>query len=121
MYLLVLILDNSEHIEKIIESFREIGITGATLFDSIGLGRNTLYGHAMPKAIASLRRIFDHDERTYNHTMICVIKEQETLDAAFKAAEDVCGSFDNPDVGIIFSLKLDKVVGFCKPEDHCSI
>jgi len=121
MYLFVIILDKSEDVQKVIENFREIGVTGATLYDSIGLGRNTLYGSNMPKAIASLKRIFDRDQRTYNHTMFCIIKTKETLDDCFRVAEETCGSFDNPDVGIMFSLELDKVVGFCRPDEQCSI
>ncbi len=112
MYLLVLIIDKAENIEKIITGFREIGITGATIFDSIGLGRNTLYGKSMPPVIASLKRIFDPESRTYNHTMINIIRKKETLDDAMRVAEEVCGSFDQPDMGIMFSLELDKVVGF---------
>jgi nitrogen regulatory protein PII len=115
MHLLVLILDKPADIEMIIEKWREIGVTGATIYDSVGVGKTTLYGTDAP-IIASLKRIFDSEKRTYNHTMISVIKTDETLNEAIKVAREVCGDFTKPDVGIMFSLRLDRVIGFNTPD-----
>ena len=111
MYLLVIILDSAKDIENIIESFREIGVTGATVFDCIGVGRSTLYNTSLP-IIASLKRIFDRETRTYNHTILSVIKEKETVEHALRVAQEVCGDFHQPDVGIMFTVKLEDVIGF---------
>jgi len=121
MYLFVGILDKEEDLEKIIAKFREIGVAGATIFDSIGLGPDTLHGQGMPPVIASLHGIFDREKRIYNHTIFSVIESKETLDKAFQAAEDVCGDFNRADVGILFSVELDRVVGYCRPDRDCSI
>ncbi len=110
MYLLVIILDKAKDLENIIRKFREIGVTGATVFDSIGVGRTTLYGST--EVIASLKRIFDPETRAYNHTILSVIRTKETLDAAVEAAQEVCGDFTKPDTGIMFTVKLDQVIGF---------
>jgi nitrogen regulatory protein PII len=115
MYLLVIILDKIRDLENIIVEFRKIGVTGATVFNSIGVGRNTLYGTDLP-VIASLKRVFDPDNKTYNKTLISVIRKKETLDQAMQVAMDVLGDFDEPDVGIMFSLKIDNVIGFNTPE-----
>lgn len=119
MHLLVLILDKTSDLEKVIPKWKEIGITGATIYDSIGIGKNTLYGSSIP-IIASLSKIFDSDSRTYNHTVLTVLETEETLDQAIKAAEDVCGDFTKSDVGIMFSVKLDRVIGVCTPDSYCN-
>lgn len=119
MYLLVVILDKTSDLEKVITRWRDIGVTGATIFDSIGLGKNTLYGSGNIPIIASLSRIFDSETRTYNHTMISIIKSEETLENAIKVAEEVCGDFMEPDVGIMFTVRLDRVIGFGSPESYC--
>lgn len=111
MYLLVIILDKARDMENLLQKFREIGVTGATVFDSVGVGRNTLYGTDMP-VIASLKRIFDPERRTYNHTLFSIIKERDTVDKALEAAQEVCGDFSRPDVGIMFTMKLEDVIGF---------
>jgi hypothetical protein len=111
MYLLVLILDKTKDFENLIPKWKEIGITGVTIFDSIGIGKNTLYESNIP-IIASLAKIFDSDTRKYNHTLLSVMESEEMLLKAIKAVEDVCGDFTQPDVGIMFSIKLDRVIGF---------
>jgi nitrogen regulatory protein P-II 1 len=111
MYLLIIILDKAKDMENLLRKFKEIGITGATVFDSVGVGRNTLYGTDMP-VIASLKRIFDPESRTYNHTLFSIIRNRETVDKALEAAQEVCGDFSMPDVGIMFTIKLEDVIGF---------
>jgi len=111
MYLLVIILDKAKDMENLLHKFHDIGVTGATVFDSVGVGRNTLYSTDKP-VIASLKRIFDPEQRTYNHTLISIIRERETVDNALAAAQEVCGDFNQPDVGIMFTVKLEDVIGF---------
>jgi len=115
MYLLVIILDKVKDLENIIEAFRGIGVTGATVYNSLGVGRNTLYGTDLP-VIASLRRVFDPENRTYNKTLVSVIRTRETLDKALKVGQDLLGDFDQPDVGIMFSIKVEDVIGFSTPD-----
>ncbi|HDS30616.1 MAG TPA: hypothetical protein ENN67_06170 [Firmicutes bacterium] len=110
MHLLVIILDKAVNLERILEKWKELGITGATIFDSIGVGRSTLYGTDAP-IIANLKRIFEPEHSTYNHTLVSVIKSDETLEEAMNAANEICGDFTKPDVGVMFSIKLDRVYG----------
>lgn len=116
MQLLVIILDKTSDLENLVHKFRDIGVTGLTIFDSIGIGKTSLYGSGLP-IIASLSRIFDSDGRTYNHTVFSVIKKDETLEQAIQVAEEICGDFMKPDVGILFTIKLDRVIGFATPEE----
>lgn len=113
MYLLVVILDKSYILDKIIAKLTDLGVTGATIFDSMGLGRTLLHGSDAP-IIASIRRVLETNKMTYNHTILTVIETQETLNAAVKAICDIVGGFDKSDTGILFTLKLDKVVGYTK-------
>ena len=113
MYLLVVILDKSYILDKIIAKLTDLGVTGATIFDSMGLGQTKLYGSDAP-IIASIRRVLETKKMTYNHTILTVIETQETLDAAVKAISDIVGGFDKPDTGILFTLELDRVVGYTK-------
>ncbi|MCK4720037.1 hypothetical protein KAU08_05240 [bacterium] len=117
MHLLVIILDKTGDLENLVHKFRDIGITGLTIFDSIGIGKTSLYGGGVP-IIASLSRIFDSDTKTYNHTVFSVIRKEETLKQAIQVVEEVCGDFMKPDVGILFTIKLDSVIGFGTLEEY---
>ena len=88
MHLLVIILDKAKDVENIIEKFREIGVTGATLYNSIGIGKSTLYKSDIP-VIATLAHIFDSESKTFNKTLVSIIKTDETLE---KAINQVSGA-----------------------------
>lgn len=116
MYLLVIILDKASRLEQILAKWHDIGVTGATVFDSVGVGRSTLYGTSAP-VIASLKRIFDPERSTYNHTLMSIIRTKKTLEEAIEAAQEVCGSFEEPDTGILFTIELERVIGFYTHDD----
>jgi nitrogen regulatory protein P-II 1 len=111
MYLLMVILDKAYHLDQILAKFPEIGITGATIIESMGVGAGTLFGTDAP-VIANLRQIFDNDRLTFNHTLISVIEDEQVLNNAMREIADIVGGFDKPNTGIMFSVKLDQVFGF---------
>ena len=115
MYLLVVILDKTSDLEKVIGKFTEIGVPGATVIDTMGIGKNTLIASDAP-VIASLRRIFEKDMTVYNHMVLSVIDDKSVLDAAAAAVVEIVGGFDKPDTGIMFTIKLDQVYGFTEVE-----
>jgi len=110
MHLLVIILDKTSDLEKILHKLREIGVPGVTLLDSMGIGRNTLEAGDAP-AIASLTRMLDKTQRVYNHLILSVIDDEKTLEAAINAAIEVVGDFSKPDTGIMFTVPIDRVYG----------
>lgn len=119
MYLLVVILDKSTHLERVIDRFVEIGVPGATVIESRGLGRDTLFSTDTP-LIASVRRVFDKDLSTFNHTLLSVIDRKETLDAATAAVIEIVEGFEKPDTGIMFTIKVDQVFGFTRVQEESS-
>ena len=50
--------------------------------------------------------------------MFSIIRKEETLKQAVQVAEEVCGDFLKPDVGILFTIKLDSVIGFATLDDY---
>lgn len=110
MKLLILILNKVEKLEEVLEGFLEVGVTGATIIDSVGMGH--IVSEEVP-IFAGLRFMFA-GAKPHNKTILSVIKaekEQEVLNIL----EKILGSLDEPGVGIIFTLSLDSVVGL-KPE-----
>lgn len=117
MYLLVLIINEKERVEDLLSGFLELGVTGATLIRSEGMGR--VLSQEVP-VFAGLQTLMARS-RPQNTTILSVIKSQETLDAAVGLAQRVCGDFDSPATGILFTIKLDRVVGLAPelgPDDQ---
>lgn len=110
MKLALLILNQVELLEDLLEGFIEIGVTGATMIDSIGMG------HVLSTDVpifAGLRFMFA-GARPYNKTIISIIQDDKV--EPFKDLVDkVLGPLEDSGNGILMFMNLDEVVGL-KPE-----
>ena len=116
MDLLVAVINNEDRIEEILRGFLEIGISGATVIDSHGMGR--LLGGDMPD-FAKLQTLVA-GTRPRNQTLFSVIDDPAKTEAALEAIQRICGSLTSPATGIAFTMPLSRVVGLAPsliPED----
>lgn len=111
MQLLIAVINQEEKMEEILSGFLEIGITGATLVNSEGMGR--LLASEVP-IFAGLPALAGRT-RPRNQTLFSVIDSDEKVDAALALLQEVCGSFDTPATGIAFTIPVNRVLGL-KPE-----
>ncbi|MEJ2720801.1 MAG: P-II family nitrogen regulator [bacterium] len=107
MTLLVFICNNPEKLEEVLEGYLEVGITGATIIDSLGMG-HILATHV--PIFAGFQSLFS-GASAYNKTIFSVIEEPEKVDAAFDIIEEICGPLGSPGVGIAFTIPLEQVRG----------
>jgi nitrogen regulatory protein P-II 1 len=110
MKLLVLFLNKVEKLEEVLEGYVEIGITGATVLDSVGMGH--ILCEEVP-IFAGLRFMFA-GAKPHNKTVISVIKDEKE-EEAFRVLEKILGDLNKPGTGIVFTFTLDRVEGL-KPE-----
>lgn len=111
MKLFVYILNQQEKLDEILSGFIEIGITGATIIDSVGMGR--ILSKDIP-IFAGFQSLVS-GSRPYNKTIFSVVDSDEKVESALKLIEEVCGSFEESGAGIAFTLPLADVSGL-KPE-----
>lgn len=107
MTLLVFICNNPEKLEEVLEGYLEIGIAGATVVDSLGMGR--ILATEVP-IFAGFQSLFSAASAN-NKTVMSVIKEEGKVAEAMDMIEEVCGPLGAPGVGIAFTLKLESVRG----------
>ncbi len=110
MKLAILVLNKVELLEDLLEGFIEIGISGATIIDSIGMG------HVLSSDVpifAGLRFMFA-GSRPYNKTILSIIKE-EKVEPLKELTEKILGSLDESGNGILFFTEIIEVIGL-KPE-----
>ncbi len=110
MKLLILILNKVEKLEEVLEGFLEIGITGATVIDSVGMGH--ILCEEVP-IFAGLRFMFA-GARPHNKTIFSAIKDEKEQ-AAIDLLKKILGDLNQPGTGIVFSIPIDRVEGL-KPE-----
>jgi len=107
MKLFVIILNKVELLDDLLSALLEIGISGATVLDSTGMGR--ILTTQVP-IFAGLRDAFSGC-CPQNKTILTVVTADQIEDMEI-VLEDVCGSFDKQGSGIYFCLPLDFVRGF---------
>lgn len=107
MKLIIIILNKVELLEDLLSEFLEIGISGATVIDSTGMGR--ILTTQVP-IFAGLRDAFP-GSCPVNKTIFVVIQDDQLTDLEL-VLEDVCGSFEEQGTGIYLCVPLDFVKGF---------
>jgi nitrogen regulatory protein P-II 1 len=113
MYLLVDVLEHTEHLPAILEELVAIGVTGTTVLDSIGMGRILLESRADVPVVKVIERVLAQRQPT-NKTLFAAIETEDTLRKAVGAIKSICGDLSQPGTGILFTLRLDHVEGLRK-------
>ncbi len=107
MKLIVIILHQVELLDDLLSEFLEIGISGATIYDSNGMGQ--ILTTTIP-IFAGLKDAFPSSSPV-NKTILAVVPEKQVSNVE-TVLKDVCGDFDAPGSGIYFCINLDFVKGF---------
>lgn len=107
MKLVVIILNRIDRLEDLLTAFLEIGVAGATVIDSIGMGH--IVSHNIP-IFAGLRAAFPGTSPG-NKTILAAVEDAQ-LEEMREVITDVCGSFEEQGNGLMLSLSIDEVFGF---------
>lgn len=110
MKLAVLVLNKEEFLESVLEGYIEVGITGSTIIDSIGMGH--ILSAEVP-IFAGLRFMFA-GSRPYNKTILSVINDDK-IEPLKILVEKTLGPLAESGNGIMFFIDIAEVVGL-KPE-----
>ena len=109
MKLLVLVLNKEEQTERVLEKFVELGVPGATIIDTIGMGR------VLSREIPIFAGFVDlmAGARPSNRTVFTLVRD-ETVEDIIKGIEEVVGDLDQPGTGIVFTVPVDCFKGIAK-------
>lgn len=106
MKLVVVILNRIELLEDLLSAFLEIGVSGATVIDSVGMGR--ILSHDVP-IFAGLRSAFPGTSPV-NKTVF-MATEDERVEDILTVVEDVCGDLSRPGTGLVFVVPVETALG----------
>lgn len=114
MHALFLILNKTDELEEVLAAMTRVGVKGATILDSQGMGSAMVIGDQDDLPIfGSLKMFFDR-EHPYNKTVFTVIESDELLDKAIDAIQSVVGNLDRPNEGLMFTVPVGRVIGMKK-------
>ena len=98
-----------DFLDEVLEAFLELDIRGATVLDSVGMGR--ILAYEIP-IFAGLRSIIP-GSRPYNKTIFTIIDENK-LESLVVAVEQICGDFSIPGTGVMFTIPVNFVKGLAQ-------
>ncbi len=110
MYLMVIIINKKETVNRILEMLYKIGIGGATIFESRGMGQTFM--DCESPVVGGLRTLLYDQCRPNNTTILSVVESLEKYDQAIEEIEKITGSFDEPGTGIACVFPLARLKGF---------
>ncbi len=116
MQLVVLVLNQVEHLDEILEKFGEAGITGATFCESKGMARE-LAEHNEFRFLGSLRNILN-PARKESKTVFTVVPD-EKIAVISGIVNEVTGGLSHPDTGVLFALPVSYTEGLTVAEPSC--
>ena len=106
MKLLIIILNREEFLNDILSIMAEIGITGATIFDSEGMAHALAYDVPI---FAGLRKIVGQ-EKQHNKTLFALVEEDKILKEFYGILKEEKIDFEDEGMGIMFTVPADYVV-----------
>lgn len=113
MNLLIIFLNKIEYLDDLLSAFIEIGIPGATVLDSVGMGH--IISHDIP-IFAGLRDSFAGSSPT-NKTILVAV-DRDRIAKINEVLKDITGYHRRTGVAKMLSISIDQLFGF---EDDTSI
>lgn len=104
MYALFLILNRTEKLDIILEMLYELG-AGATILDSVGMGKILLNHDVHSNIFASLKNVLN-EGKPYNKVLISVIRDKNKLDNAVDEINNILDIDNTPGAGFLFVMPV---------------
>ena len=112
MNVLFVVLNKTEYLEDVLDAFIDIGITGATIMDSQGMGSAMTDVNSTGAPFYGVLKNMLEDSRPYNKTIFTVIQGDELLEEAVTRVKNIVGDIHQPGVGIMFTVPVGNTYGF---------
>lgn len=121
MYLMICVLDDTSHLEAVLEAWTKAGIPGVTILESTGVQR--VQQRACREDIPlfmGFSRLLRTDQYCHN-TLLAVVENMEVVHEAVAATEAIIGDLSRPHTGIICALPVEAVWGVPKQASTTSL
>jgi len=109
MKLALIFLNKIEYLEDLLSAFLEIGISGATIVDSVGMGH--IISQHIP-IFAGLRDTFAGSSPIQK--IILVVVKEDMVSRINEVLADICINIDESRAYFMISLPIEDLFGFNK-------
>jgi hypothetical protein len=110
--LLILITTRTDHAHDLGDAWQRLGVSGVTFIESYGIqglreARRSV--EVLPGTLSMLELLRSQERNSV--VAMTVLHDEAMVDPIVKATEDILGSLDEPDNGLIFTIPIDRLFG----------
>jgi hypothetical protein len=110
MQMVMFVLDDPDKLDAVLDAWRSIGVSGATIVESSGLYRRrrerpvgARYAFGLARGVSRLD--------SGHYTLFVIVPDERMARACLSAAETIVGDLDGPDTGVLAAWELTLVKG----------
>ena len=108
MYALFIVLNAIDYLEDILSGFAEVGVSGATILDSQGMGSRIVNNRSTNIPLFGALHMLLEDSHPYSKTIFTVLESEEMVDKTVAVVQEVIGDISETGVGFMFSVPIGK-------------
>jgi hypothetical protein len=106
MYMIMLVLDDPNHLDRVLEAWERAGIRGATIIESTGIHRFRRKNLPMRYLFQTPRLIEEG-----HLTLFVIVESEQLVQDCLHATEQIVGNLDEPNTGVFAAWPLAFVRG----------
>jgi nitrogen regulatory protein PII len=110
-YLVVLVVDDPDDCPKILDTWETIGVSGATLLNSTGMGRIKKAGLLDDLPLMPNLQNFLGVREESHRTILSVVEDEALVEKMIEIAQHIIGDLDEPHTGFLFVVPVLKAYG----------
>ena len=95
MYMIMYVLDDTTSLDKILDAWSKLGVSGATIIESTGLYRRRLQHIPMRYSYGG-----SPTDETGNSTLFVIVQNEELVHSCLQVIESIMGDLNNPNTGV---------------------
>jgi len=106
MFMIMLVLDDSDHLDAILEAWAGLGVSGVTIIESSGMHRRKLK-HIPMRYLYGGKAV----EEFGNLNLIVIVKNEPLIRQCLKAVEEIVRDLNQPNTGVFAAWPLTLTKG----------
>lgn len=108
MHVLFIVLNAIEYLDDILSGFVEVGVSGATILDSQGMGSTIVNSQIKSIPLFSALHMMLEDSHPYSKTIFTVLENEEMVKKTVAIVQEMVGDLSNTGVGFMFTVPIGK-------------
>lgn len=109
MYALIVVLNAIDYLDDVLAGFVRVGISGATILDSQGMGSAIVNSEYKNIPLFGTLNMLLGDSHPYSKTIFTVLENEGMVEKAVAAVQETVEGFSSTGVGFMFTVPIGKV------------